>query len=333
MPLDLVEGVTMLHSSRDDRDSGAEAGSTPSLAFGPHIGAALKAAREQRGLELAEISDTTRVRPSYLIALEEMRLADLPSRPFVIGYLRAYAQALGLDPDAAVNRFRAEHGEGDKRLSDPVGVHRQGDPRLAAVAVAGVVIVAAIAAWNVARRAMQDDEPPPPAVAEAPAAPAAPGQVSLGEPLPAPAESTRPDLYVTPGLADAAAAGGAADAVAAARKARAAAGETVVESGPAASATFKPGGEIFGTPAVGGPAIILQARRSAALVVQSASGSVHFARQMAAGEAYRVPALPGLATDVSDPAAFAVYVDGVLSGPLPAAKMPLSRLAPAGPPR
>ncbi len=333
MPLDLVEGVTMLHSSRESRDSGAETGPAPSLASGPHIGAALKAARESRGLTLEDVSDTTRIRPSFLTALEDMRLADLPSRPFVIGYLRAYALALNLDPDAAIGRFRAEQGQGIEKLSDPIGVRREGDPRVAAVAVAGVVIIAAVVIWNVARRAMQEDEPRPQVAAESPAAPTTPAQVSLGEPLPAPAESTRPDLYVTPGLADAAAAGGAADAVAAARKARAAAGEIAVETGPAASATFIPGGAIYGASTPGGPAIILQARRPAALVVQAAGGAVHFARQMAAGEAYRVPAGPGLVTDVSDPAAFAVYVDGVLTGPLPAAKMPLARLAPAGPPQ
>jgi transcriptional regulator with XRE-family HTH domain len=337
MPLDLVEGVTMLQSSREDRDRGAETGPIPSLASGPNIGAALRAIREARGLTVEDVSEITRVRPSFLTALEEMRLKDLPSRPFVVGYLRAYAQALDLDPDAAVGRFRAEHGDGVAGLSDPIGVRRQGDPRVAAVAVAGVVIIAAIALWNVARRAMQEDEPPSAAAAEAPPAVVAaappPAQVSLGEPLPAPAESTRPDLYVTPGLADAAAAGGAADAVAAARKARAAAGEIAVETGPAASATFKPGGTIHGEATPGAPAVILQARRPAALVVQSAGGAVHFARQMAAGEAYRVPTQQGLTTDVSDPAAFAVYVDGVLAGPLPAAKTSLARLASAGPPR
>ena len=145
----------MLHSSGDDRETGAGTGAAPSLASGSHIGAALQAVREFRGLSLEEVSDITRVRPSYLAALEEMRLVDLPSRPFVIGYLRAYAQALGLEPDAAVTRFRAEQGEGVAKLNDPVGVSRQGDPRVAAVAMAGVVIIAVVVIWNVARRAMQ----------------------------------------------------------------------------------------------------------------------------------------------------------------------------------
>ena len=317
------------------RDQAAGAGPSPSLDFGPHLGAALGAARAFQGLSLEAVSDITRVRPSYLAAIEDGRIEGLPSRPCIIGYLCAYAEALNLDPEAAIARFRAENGEGVAKLSDPVGVRREKDPRLAAVIAAGIVIVAAIATWNIARRAMQEEEPKPVLTAEPAAAPTptAPGQVSLGEPLPAPAESTTPSPYVTPGLADAAAAGGAADAVSAARKARAAAGEVAAETGPAASATFQPGGAIYGSPTPGAPAIILQARRSAALVVQSPTGAVYFARQMAAGEAYHVPALKGLSTDVSDPAAFAVYIDGVLTGPLPAAKMPLARLGAAGPPR
>jgi cytoskeletal protein RodZ len=334
-PLDLGE-VAMPHTARE---GGNGAGSPASFDFESDVGAALRALREARGLSVEDVSDITRVRPTYLSAIEERRIEDLPSRPFVVGYLRAYAQALDLDPDVVVSRFREQHGEGVAALSDPVGVPRDKDPRLAAVVAGGVVIIAVIVTWNVARRAMREDEPKPAAVAEnaAPSAPAtaagAPAPVSLGEPLPAPAESTTPKPYVTPGLADAAAAGGAADAVSAARKARAAAGEVAIETGPAASATFKPDGAIYGVAMPGGPAIILQARRSAALVVQSPSGAVYFARQMAAGEAYHVPTLKGLTTDVSDPAAFAVYIDGVLTGPLPAAKMPLARLGAAGPPR
>jgi len=61
------------------------------------IGAALKAAREARGLSLRDVAEATRIRQSYVEALEAMRLEELPSRPFTIGYVRAYAGLLGLD--------------------------------------------------------------------------------------------------------------------------------------------------------------------------------------------------------------------------------------------
>ena len=50
-----------------------------------------------------DLADATGGKLTYLSALEEMRLELLPSRPFTIGYIRAYAQALGLDPETAVD--------------------------------------------------------------------------------------------------------------------------------------------------------------------------------------------------------------------------------------
>src|ERR1700736_4766509 len=77
------------------------------------IGAALRGAREALGLTLDEISETTRVRVRHLEAVETGRLDQLPSRPFTIGYVRAYAKALGLDADATAARFRTEHPSPD----------------------------------------------------------------------------------------------------------------------------------------------------------------------------------------------------------------------------
>jgi cytoskeleton protein RodZ len=327
MPLDLG-GVTVL------RSTGGQGGAaqSPSLDFGADIGVALKAAREFRGLSLEDISDATRVRQAYLAAIEDMRLEDLPSRPFVIGYLRAYAKALGVDDEAVIARFRAEHGEKSEPLREPIGLRPQHDPRLAAALVAGLIVIAAIATWNVARRAMAEKESDPASVAVAPAtiqAPVTPGQVSLGEPLPAPVESTTPEPYITPGLADAAAAGGSADAVAAAIKARAAAGIAAPAAieGPPPRPVFEARGAVYGANAAG-PVLLLQARRPASLVVSGADGKVYFARQLAAGESYRIPTQPGLSADVSDPAAFAIYLNGALQGLLPAPKTALAKLIP-----
>jgi len=94
MPLD-SGGVTQLYRSgdMDPADSFAPA-EEPSLHYGPDIGAALKAAREFRGLSLQDVSDATRIRRTYLGALEDMRLDELPSRPFTLGYIKAYARHL-----------------------------------------------------------------------------------------------------------------------------------------------------------------------------------------------------------------------------------------------
>src|SRR4051812_36399825 len=107
MPLD--SGVTndlheTLQGGLQDIDGAAvgTAGYAPTIHSGNDVGQALRAIREHRGLTLEALAEITRVRASYLTAIEELRLDALPSRPFVIGYIRAYAQALGADPDQAV---------------------------------------------------------------------------------------------------------------------------------------------------------------------------------------------------------------------------------------
>ncbi len=326
MPLD-SGGVTQVFRTEADADD-MTATDMPSLHYGPDVGAAFKAAREFRGLSLQDVSDATRIRRTYLAAVEDMRLDELPSRPFAIGYVKAYAQLLGFEPDEAVARFKDVSPEPDEPLRAPVGVRSEGDPRLGAIFMGGVVIVAAIALWNVAQRAISEEAPTPPSAPEAalvtPAAPS--GPMALGAPLPAPMESTTPELYVTPGLEAASAAGGSADAAAAAARERQAAAAAAPPAQPAPATVFAAKGKVYGAPAQQPSAVTLQATKPASIIVRGADGSVYFARQLAAGEAYRAPSLKGLTLDVSDPAAFDVYVAGQSKGVLPGPQTSLSSL-------
>jgi cytoskeleton protein RodZ len=301
----------------------------PTLDSGPTIGAALKAAREFRGLSLQDVADSTRIRRAYLAAIEEMRIEDLPSRPFTIGYVRAYARALGLEAEAAVTRFKAEEPAIDDALREPVGVRRTGDRRLGFAIVAGTLVIGAIVVWNFAQRGIQEAQAPAPTVAAAApeqvATPSEPqGPLALGAPLPAPVESTVPELYETPGLDVAAAAGGSADAVIASNQARARNPEAAVDPTDLPQ-VFKADGAVYGA-APQGAAVLLQARESAALIVRGAEGSVYFARQLAAGEAYGAPQMKGLVIDVSEPTAFQVFVGGQSRGLLTSTQTSVSRL-------
>ena len=330
MPLDTGE-VTGLHLQMDgDREANRHDSLTPTLDTGPDVGAALKAAREFRGLNLQDLADSTRIRRSYLAAIEDMRLDELPSRPFTIGYIRAYAAALGLDGDAAVERFRRDEPVTDTALRAPVGDVESKDPRLTLVIGGGMLVLAAIVLWNVAQRAMTAEAPPPhtaPAAAIAKAKLGAPaGPVALGAPLPAPVESTTPTPYETPGLAEATAAGGSSDAVVAAKKAAA----LTPQADPAAAEplppTFVPRGAVYGAqPAAS--IVTLQARKGASLIVRGSGGAAYFARQLSAGEAYRVPNLKGLTLEVTDPAAFQVFVGGQSKGLMPAPTIAAEKLA------
>ena len=66
----------------------------------PSIGEQLRLAREARHISLAQAAQSTRIRLHYLQALEKDQLELLPSLAQGRGFLRAYAQYLGLDAEA-----------------------------------------------------------------------------------------------------------------------------------------------------------------------------------------------------------------------------------------
>ncbi|HXH07271.1 MAG TPA: helix-turn-helix transcriptional regulator, partial [Vicinamibacterales bacterium] len=69
----------------------------------------LRQAREQAGLSLADLSARTKIRVSHLDAIERGAFDRLPGGIFTRGYLRAYAREVGLDPEAVVRDYLAEH--------------------------------------------------------------------------------------------------------------------------------------------------------------------------------------------------------------------------------
>lgn len=294
-----------------------------------HVGEALRGARERLGLDVDDIALATKVRASYVAALEEMNLDALPAGPFATGYVKAYARALGLDPDVVAARFKGETPEPDVELRSPLGLRFKRWSRLRGLAAAALVVVTGFTAWNLLVR-IRSIPARTPAAAPSLAAPSKPaaGPAILGAPLPAPPEATTPPPYETPGLADATARTGpdAAAAVTARIAAEAAAARPAdpILSG----APFSPHGEIFG--AAKGP-IVLQALRPMSLVVRS-GGAILFARQLAAGEAWRAPDAAGLSADVDAPRAIEAYVGGKAAGLLAPGLTPLSTLKSPQPP-
>ena len=99
---------------------GARAAPPIAIEDADSLGSAFKAARFASGRSLAELSDITRVPTRYLTALEDGRLADLPSRPFALGHARAYAQhrSQPTDAEAAYGAEKLFHpGSPPKRLA------------------------------------------------------------------------------------------------------------------------------------------------------------------------------------------------------------------------
>ena len=73
----------------------------------------LKNIREIKGLSLSDISKKTMVGTTYLTAIEEERVEELPALIFAKGYIKAYAQCLGLNPKETLKKFDFSKLEAD----------------------------------------------------------------------------------------------------------------------------------------------------------------------------------------------------------------------------
>src|SRR5919197_5626866 len=69
------------------------------------IGSSLREARTRRGLALSDVERDTRIRTRYLTALEEERFDALPGPAYAKGFLRTYADYLGLDAQQFVDEY------------------------------------------------------------------------------------------------------------------------------------------------------------------------------------------------------------------------------------
>ena len=69
------------------------------------FGARLRAERQQRRIDLATVAATTKVNAALFRALERDDISRWPPGIFRRSFVRAYAQAIGLDPEATLREF------------------------------------------------------------------------------------------------------------------------------------------------------------------------------------------------------------------------------------
>src|SRR4051812_42171625 len=77
-------------------------------AAGSSVGTLLCATRMRLGKDLQRIAEVLHIRYTYLVAIEDGRYEDLPGQAYAIGFVRAYADHLGLDGDEVVRRYKEE---------------------------------------------------------------------------------------------------------------------------------------------------------------------------------------------------------------------------------
>jgi Helix-turn-helix domain/RodZ C-terminal domain len=118
------------------------------------IGSSLRDARLRKGLELADLETETKIRAKYLRALEEEHFDQLPGDTYVKGFLRIYAEKLGLDGQLYVDEYNSRFS----LTEEPVlamrtrgrARHARFEANAVIVALAGIVAVTVlvIAAWQ-----------------------------------------------------------------------------------------------------------------------------------------------------------------------------------------
>lgn len=123
------------------------------------IGSSLREARTRQSLDFDEMEARTKVRAKYLRFLEEERFDQLPGHTYTKGFLRVYADALGLDGDLYVDEYNSRYVAGDDELlariprsptRDRRDRRRRGESHAVLVAVGAILLVTAlvIAAWR-----------------------------------------------------------------------------------------------------------------------------------------------------------------------------------------
>jgi cytoskeleton protein RodZ len=182
------------------------------------IGQELAAAREARGLALADVAQQLKFAPRQLEALEQERFGALPGPTIARGMLRNYARLLGLDADALLARLgdrldAPDAGKLAARFSQPVPFTDHGRRSTLVYAGMSLLVLGAVAAvawqWQQERSAKRQlafiaaakdpaaapraeppaPVPPPPAVVKAPPPPTA--KVTVKPPEAAPAVEQR----------------------------------------------------------------------------------------------------------------------------------------------
>ncbi len=115
------------------------------------VGALLKASRVRLGDDLRFVAETLHIRFIYLEAIEAGRYDELPGAAYAIGFIRSYADYLGLDSGEVVRRYKAESsgGAGATKLVFPVPIPESSIPGGAIIFVGVVVALLTYGVWYV----------------------------------------------------------------------------------------------------------------------------------------------------------------------------------------
>lgn len=243
------------------------------------VGAALRRAREKRGLTLAHASRDLCLKEDVLRALESRQYSALPKVPYCFGFVRTYARYLGLEGEEMVQRFKGEIGDvpQETKLVPPQPLRGGRIPGRAVVTFSILIAAAIYGGWYF-YMGRQDAVVVPPVSADA-ASPLAP------VPLLDDAEAAKLNAKLAEKETEEAAA-------------------PPGDPGSAATTSAKP-------QAAEKAKIVLKALGPCWVYVHDEKGKVVFHKTMRRGEEFVVPeASPDLVVDFGNPAAMQIVLNG-----------------------
>ena len=160
-------------ATRERYCTGVDRLAWPGVPSGPthmfEIGASLREARARRQLGYDQIEAETKIRAKYIRCMEDEQFDVLPSGTYVRGFLRTYADYLGLDGQLYVDEYSSRFGDiPDERMArrrERPQQRRNESSNAVLIALAGIVAVGVLllAAWKLNPSSDRPAAPLPPA--------------------------------------------------------------------------------------------------------------------------------------------------------------------------
>ena len=82
-----------------------------------NIGHSLRRRRQELNLSVEEVAHKTKIRKTYILAIEEERFEELPGKVYIVGFLQNYARFLGISAQPLVQDFHAISESAPERTS------------------------------------------------------------------------------------------------------------------------------------------------------------------------------------------------------------------------
>jgi cytoskeleton protein RodZ len=273
--------------------------------FGPRsAGDELRRRREALGLDLADVAAALRIKPAYLLALEAGHPSELPGAVYAIGFIRAYADYLGLDGGEMLRLFKQQSTllAAKPDLAFPVLLGERSMPCGGMLLVALILAVCGYGGWFYLSTG---EGPRPERVAQIPLE-----LLPYREPFRVPPAISQPvEAQAAP----------RPPAVPSEGSGRSSPTEAGSGSGGRPSAA---GSAMAAVPAATDPApnppgeVVIRATADSWIQIRDARQSVLLTRVLKAGESCRAPDRPGLSMRTGNAGGLEITVNGVPAPPI-----------------